>query len=189
MYGKRLSSDQTMFTEIIERMLRLQHQPNTLGDLVAENNWNRARRVWCDVSSDSVEDFPDLSESQLKIFFTGSYQLAQSVSYLAEILNDDDTLNLKYHRDDSNILKMRHINKKKYRCYIEYDPSLDGVDAITRHYCECGNGARTVGCCSHVAAVVFYLSHARYQYRVIRPAEILTYLFNHDPRVPVRGEQ
>ena len=108
------------------------------------------------------------------------------------MLNDDDALSLKYHRDNSMILKMlvqsRHSKNKQYRCYIEYDPTLEDVDAITRHYCECGNGARTVGCCSHVAAVVFFLGHVRYQYRVIRPAEILTYLFSHDPHVPVIEE-
>ena len=141
------------------------------------------------MTSDSITDFPDLSEEQLRILFTGSYQLKQSVSYLAEVLDETDTMYLKYHRDNTNILKMevqsRHCNANKYRCYIDYVPDSRDIEGIKRHYCECKNGARTIGCCSHIATVIYFLSNARYQYRIIRPAEILTTLFRHDESVPV----
>ena len=142
------------------------------------------------MTSDSIVDFPDLTdEEQLKIFFTSSYQLKQAVSYLAEMLDEADTMNLKCHRDNTNILKLqvqsRHSNANKYRCYIDYVSNSHGVEGIKRHYCECKSGARTVGCCSHIAAVLYFLANARYRYRIIRPAEILTNLFRHDPSVPV----
>ena len=181
-FGKRLSSDQTMFDEIAGRMLQMKNVPNELGQEVLEKGWNRVRREWTAVTSDSIQDFPELTEKDLKIFFTGTYQLAQSVSYLAEILTDDNTINLKYHRDSTNILKMevqsRHVRSKQYRCYIKYNPNTIGYSGILGHYCECANGARTVGCCSHVAAIIYYLSHARYLSKIIRPAEILNSLFN-----------
>ena len=108
------------------------------------------------------------------------------------MLNEDDTLNLKYHRDNTNILKKevrcRHVRVKKYRCYIEYVPESIGCSGIKRHYYECANGARTVGCCSHVAAIIYYLSHARYLSRIIRPAEILSSLFNQGATIPVIEE-
>ena len=108
-----------MQDEVVKRMLRMQNAPNTLGEEAAANNWNRVQRPWIDVTSDSIVDFPDLTEEQLKILFTGLYQLKQAVSYLAEMLDEADTMNLKYHRDNTNILKLqvqsRHSNANKYR--------------------------------------------------------------------------
>ena len=112
-------SDLHMQDEVVKRMLRMQNAPNTLGEEAAANNWSRVQRPWIDVTSDSIVDFPDLTEEQLKILFTGSYQLKQAVSYLAEMLDEADTMNLKYHRDNTNILKLqvqsRHSNANKYR--------------------------------------------------------------------------
>lgn len=120
----------------------------------------------------------------------GSYQYHQAISYLSEILNEDGSLNLEYVKENSNILKLkvqsRHISRKIYRCFIEYVPNSIGFGSISRHYCECANGMRTVGCCSHIAAIVYYLSHARYLSKIIRPAETLSRLFlNHGIHVTV----
>lgn len=120
-FGKRLSSDQTMFDEVVGRMKRMKDAPNELGAEVESKGWNRVQRPWFEVTSDSIEDFPELTVRDLKIFFTGTYQLSQSVSYLADMLNEDDTINLKYHRECSHILKVevqsRHVKAKRYRCY------------------------------------------------------------------------
>ena len=159
-YGKRLKSDEGMFDEVVERMLKMKDQPNTLCDEVQANNWNRVRRPWRQVTSDSLLDFPHLSERNLKIFFNGTYQLGQSVSYLADVVNDQDLIsqNFWYHCDRSSILKLkvqsRHINATEWRCYIDYAAGADCLEGILRHYCECRSGARTVGACSHLAAVI-----------------------------------
>jgi hypothetical protein len=191
-FGKRLRSDQTMFDEIVERMQATRNLPNTLAQEVEDKGWNRARIIWTAADSHSVLDFPELTEKDLKIFFTGTYQLSQSVSYLAEMLNEDNTINLKINRDESNILRVevrsRHVRSKTYRCYVDYEPESIGYSGIKRHYCECANGTRTVGCCSHVASVVYYLSYARYLSRIIRPAEILDSLFHDGASVPVINE-
>ena len=98
------------------------------------------------------------------------------------MLNEDGTINLKYLEEDSNILKLevrsRHASKKRYRLFIDYLPDSVGLSGIKRYYCECANGNRTIGCCSHVAAVIYYLSHARYLSKIVRPAEILTRLYD-----------
>ncbi|KAL4705349.1 hypothetical protein ACJJTC_006835 [Scirpophaga incertulas] len=39
---------------------------------------------------------------------------------------------------------------------------------------------KTVGCCAHVASVIYYLAHARYLSRILRPAEILSKIFSND---------
>ena len=158
--GKRLGSDHALFDDVVERMLKIKDVPNTLGGKAEAKNWNRVQRPWSAVTHDSIEDFPGMTENDLKIFFTGTYQLGQSVSYLADMPDDNNAIseNLWYHREDTNILKMtvqsRHSSIKEWRCYLDYVPVSTGCAGIRRHYCECPNGARTVGCCSHVAAVV-----------------------------------
>ena len=174
-------------------MLALRNAPNTLAEEAEEKRWNLVRRPWIPMTSESVPDFPKMSERDLEIFFTGSYQLSQSVSYLAEMLREDNSITVKIHRDDSNVLKFevpsRHIKRTTYRCYVDYMPrSAEQAGKIRRYCCECANGKRTVGCCSHVAAVVFYLSHARHLDSIIRPAQILTSLFKDGAIIPIIEE-
>ena len=52
-----------------------------------------------------------------------------------------------------------------------------GVAGIKRYACECVIGRRTVSCCSHIAAIIYYLSHARYLSKIMRPVEILSKSF------------
>lgn len=130
-----------------------------------------------------------MTERDLKIFFTGTYQLGQAISYLAELMDENDELNVDYLKESQRILKLqvqsRHINSKKYNCYIEYNPDSIGPCGITRYFCECSNGMRTIGCCSHVAAVIYFLSHARYLSKIIRPAVKLTKIFQEKEIIPV----
>ena len=62
-------------------------------------------RPWVPVTSESIPDSPELSENEFEVFLTDTYQLELSVSYLADMLEDDDTLssNLWYHQGNNNI--------------------------------------------------------------------------------------
>ena len=95
------------------------------------------------------------------IFFTGSYQMSQAVSYLAEKMNEDWTITLQYVKIAPNIIKLqvrsRNINTKTYRCFVDYQPVMNKISGISRYCCDCANGRRTVGCYSHIAAIKYYL--------------------------------
>ncbi len=106
-FGKRLTSDKERFFEVVERMKQMRNVPNRLAVEVEANKWNTVRRIWAEVTSDSVEDFPELNEDDLKDLFTGTYQLSQAVSYLAEMVNEIGVVMLKYHRKKSHILKVQ----------------------------------------------------------------------------------
>ena len=58
-------------------------------------------------SSNDLLDFPELTEKDLKISSMGSYQLSQAVSYLAEMMNDNGSINLKFEKEQANILKIQ----------------------------------------------------------------------------------
>lgn len=161
----------------------------TLPDEVEKNGWLRKKLPFGTITSNDLTDFPELTENELKILFTGTYQLSQAVSYLSEMLDKDGNLRMEFVKDNSSVLKIRvqsrHISRQTYRCFIKYAPNSIGISGVREYTCECANGRRTVGCCSHIAAIVYFLSHARYLARIIKPAEILTDMFTKTKVIPV----
>nr|XP_034192559.1 uncharacterized protein LOC117609911 [Osmia lignaria] len=190
-FSKRLNYDIELSHEIIERM-RSQPDENTLAIDVEKYHWNRRKIPFKRVSTTELLEFPELSENKLKILFTGSYQLSQAISYLAETIDVDNNINIFGIKHKDHIVKFqiqsRHINGKTYSCYIDYTPDSINISGIKRYCCECVNGNRTIGCCSHVAAIIYYLSYARYQARIVRPAELLSTIFRQDEIMPVINE-
>ncbi len=61
-------------------------------------------------------------------------------------------------------IQSRHRNAVKYDLYIQYNPQN-----ITGWYCKCPNGSRVVGCCAHIASVIYYLAFARYNPQDLQP--------------------
>ncbi|XP_044586031.1 uncharacterized protein LOC123266063 [Cotesia glomerata] len=180
-FGKRLDSDLDLSEKIIAAMNSKKFQDNTLASEVETNRWARRKVPFATITSDMLTDFPELTEQELKILFTGSYQMSQAVSYLAEMMDENETIILYYLKITPNIIKFkvrsRHIKSKTYHCFVEYQSDKNDISGITRYCCDCANGRRTVGCCSHIAAIIYYLSHARYLAKIVKPAEILSRLF------------
>lgn len=195
-FGKRLNSDKDddgLQDIIIERMLKNVNQnENTLAIEAEDARWSRRPTTTIKLTSEEISDFPEMTERDLKIFFSGTDQLGQAVCYLAELMDDDNNINLEYIKMKPNIIKAlirsRHINSKTYKCYVEYKPNSIGYSGILRHACDCANGLRTVGSCSHIAAVIYYLSNARYKSRILRPAKVLSELFTTSDIDPVIDE-
>ena len=191
-FGKRLDSDIKNQKEILQQFQSATNNDNTLATEVDDKNWNRKRVIYEQLSSSDLTDFPEMTEQDLKILFTGTYQYTQSISYLAELLDEQDNIKVQYVRGSDSIVRFnvrsRHINAKTYKCYIEYEANSIGPSGIKRYCCECANGRRTLGCCSHVAAIIYYLSYARYLSKILKPAEILSKIFISEQVVPVINE-
>lgn len=87
--------------------------------------------------------------------------MKQAKSYTVEHLSTDGkyTVKITKHRRDLVLAKIqsRHKNNTAYDVWIQYSP-----DAILGWYCTCPAGARVVGCCAHVASIIWYLSFARF---------------------------
>ena len=188
-FGERFESDVDISDEILDRMHRQKLVQNTLAIEVEENGWLRRKLPFTQVTSDDILDFPEMTKQDLNILFTGLYQLSQAVSYLAEMVDKDGKINIEYVKDGTNVLKVKvqskHISCKTYRCFVRYKSNSVGASSVTRYTCECANGKRTVDCCSYVAAVIYYLSRARYLSRIFKPAEILSDIFMRTNHIPV----
>lgn len=180
-YGKKNTLDDSTTEMIILRMNEKRDEENVLIRQVEEHGWLQKKLPLQPINSTEIIDFPEFTEQQLIIFFTGKYQMGQAMSYLGEMFLEDGTINMQFVKDQSNILKMqvqsRHMSRKRYRCFVEYIPNCNEIDGIKSFFCECACGLRTVSCCSHIAAIVYYLSHGRFLNKIPRPAEKLSNLF------------
>lgn len=155
---------------IARKMLSLVNKPNRLLNLVKERNFDAQRKPFTKLDSSQIPDFPVLSLVESKNITLGSYQLKQSLSYIAQHLNENDNKGyiIEVYKEPSEYIvrariRSRHQSQAKYLVYVQYDPTKPGDSAIQEWCCRCRNGLRTVGCCSHIASLIYYLAYGRYR--------------------------
>ncbi|XP_051159163.1 uncharacterized protein LOC127280299 [Leptopilina boulardi] len=148
---------------IANRMLQLVSQVNHLQETVESHGWTRKRVIWEPLADTVLTDFPKLTLDELTLLMLGVYQIKQARSYTDEHLSDDGLYSLFIHRQERSIIRVqiqsRHTSSKLYNLWIQYNV---GINPIAGWYCQCKAGARIVGCCAHVASVLWYLGYARH---------------------------
>lgn len=140
------------------RMLDRVSKTNELQQLVEENHLERRSAKWASVDECQIRDFPQLDDTMLRLLTLGTYQLKMSSSYIQEYVGGDCSIQL-FKENDGFLrvrLQSRHISSKSYLVWLQYDS-----DHVQAYYCKCRAGARTVGTCSHVAAILWYLGQSR----------------------------
>lgn len=117
--------------------------------------------------------FPTMTIEDIQLNITyGSYQLEQRIGYINEHFEKNNDFQLfvcdQEFQSESQSYRIvctkffsRHRSEAIYKVFVQYSPgkSVDGW------FCTCKVGSRTVGCCSHVAAIIFYLSIGKYKER------------------------
>jgi hypothetical protein len=143
-----------MRTRLMDRNI-LQHDIET-GLISSRSRWRKV------AYTDDFE-FPELSFDDLCLLFVSTYKLKQARTYTEEHLDPAGDyvveLETNYHDILRCTIQSRHSNAVKYKCWIKY--SLSG-EPIIAWYCTCMSGAITIGSCSHVVSIVWYLSYGRY---------------------------
>lgn len=149
---------------IARRMLALSKKENCLQKYIESNGWLRKTVIWKELEATSVEDFPRLTLEDLQRITIGVYQIKQASSYTREHLNDDGNYVLFTHKEIAGVIRVklqsRHTSAKQYQLWIRYE--TDSFDPIKEWYCQCKTGARVVGCCAHIASVLWYLGFYRH---------------------------
>ena len=56
----------------------------------------------------------------------------------------------------------RHKGTTLNKSFIQLNSSLTGHESIDDWYCDCKSGSRTIGCCSHVTAIILYFKNEKY---------------------------
>lgn len=135
------------------------------------------------IDANEILDFPKLTIETIKSKITlGSYQIKQALGYIGEHFNENGKYLIYLSKNseklaDSKVIlariQSRHVNIIKYKVYIKYKPNVRSCRSIEGWLCSCKIRSRTVGCCSHIAAVVYYISYGRYQDYQANPAGIM----------------
>jgi hypothetical protein len=176
---------------IAETMLARMGTRNHLGEVVAAQNLNRRSASFQSIDGNTLEDFPQLTETDLRSLTLGSYQLRQARSYYAEHIKTNGRyeiavckhigpLSLTSHGlsvEDPMLVRgriqSRHRGSTRHFIYILIDRLSNGADSVSGYCCSCQSGLRTVGCCAHVATVLWYLGYGQYQSEILIPASFL----------------
>jgi hypothetical protein len=197
-FHRRLLSDKDNATHIAEQMKSKVMSGNKLETIFESLKIDKKRSLYQKLDSSSICDFPKLDYDTIKNNITlGTYQLRQSLSYLAEHLNESGDYIIEVFDDKTNVLdsnvkllrtriQSRHSNATKYNSYITYKPNTNNFNGIDSWLCTCKNGKRTVGCCSHIASVVYFLSYGRYR-NLSLPSQSIANIF--DSEVTIEGSE
>ena len=114
-------------------------------------------------ANEAVPSFPTLSMDYLYNLTLGTYQLKQARHYTDEHFNHDGDYQVDLHSDAPDFVRARiqsrHVGSKRYFLWIEYDEN-DLSDPIKGWYWQCKPGKRVVGCCAHIASVLWFLGVA-----------------------------
>ena len=120
------------------------------------------RVLWRKIDDTKLDNFPELTEDEVRVQTMGMYQLKQAKSYTNEHFDENGSYEIMAQNEDGGVLKAQirscHTSNKTYYLWVEYTL---GLNPITELGCGCRSGARTLGCCAHVASMLWYLGYYR----------------------------
>lgn len=172
-----LKQDTAEDIEFAQKMVERSGMPNLLQDRIVDENYVRKTNAWKELQSgDKLLDFPKLTMKDLRCLTFGVYQIKQAPSYIAHSVEDDSDISIWVHDELGPAgarfqIRSRHSNSVKYNVWIGYTPNSASWKGITGWYCQCRSGARVVGTCAHIAAIVWYLSYSRHHVRTVIPGK------------------
>ncbi|CAF3368604.1 unnamed protein product [Rotaria sp. Silwood2] len=160
-YGKSTED----FT-LANKMFLLKDRTSNLEQLISNGDFS-LRKNWKNILDIDFDiDFPFLTLDFLRDYTCGIYQIKQSPTYAkAHLYDNDGEFQFQVSSSDDSFLRCRlhskHSSTTLYFLCIQFDKS-DSNDPIKDHYCQCKCGVRQLGCCSHIATMLWYLGYARH---------------------------
>lgn len=171
-----LESDGENALLVVNNMKEKRRTPNKLTHYL-NLNWQNVKQNFKVIDEIELTDFPKIDLEDLHNRITcGSYGIKLSPYYISSHFKENGTYKIfaavENSKDQKSKFKnlrvihaeirSRHINSTKYRLFIRYVPNSNGTTGIDAWICECFVGKRTVGCCAHIANVLFYFGYAKY---------------------------
>ncbi|CAF5116027.1 unnamed protein product, partial [Rotaria magnacalcarata] len=113
--------------------------------------------------------FPELTEQELRNLCYGTYQIKQAKSYIREhltqspLVDNDIEFIIELCAQHNDLVRARfescHCNNKNHIATVQFELYMESP--ISGWYCTCTLGCRDVGCCAHVAALLWHLGVRR----------------------------
>ncbi|XP_052078126.1 uncharacterized protein LOC127716083 [Mytilus californianus] len=163
--------------EVAKKMLDRSVLQNSLQTYVEENNLIRRRTVYLPINASGtvLENFPKLTEEILRDITLGIYQLKQAPGYTREHLSESGNYELLLCKESETLLQVkiqsRHSKSTIHTLWIDYNAGSSEEKPVNGWYCTCKVGARMVGCCAHVASVLWYLGLERHM-KSLKPSRL-----------------
>ena len=149
---------------IAQKMLEKAKLPNQLLIYLERkcllNKWS----VFTDHCQFELDDFPTLNITELREITLGVYQLKQAPNYSREHVSEEGDYTFAAVRDEPCLVRVkiqsRHTQATLHTVWVRYSSS-DDSEKIGGWYCTCKVGTRVVGCCAHVASIIWYLGYGK----------------------------
>uniref|UniRef100_A0A6P7FY48 Uncharacterized protein LOC114333950 n=1 Tax=Diabrotica virgifera virgifera TaxID=50390 RepID=A0A6P7FY48_DIAVI len=121
--------------------------------------------AWVNLDELILPEFPILSLQQIRDLTIGIYQVKLAPSYIQDKLQRENIEHFTFQTllEEQGLFRARIYSRfrqaTKHQLWIAFQPlhlENDGDNIpIDGYYCTCKTGARTVGCCAHVASVLW----------------------------------
>ncbi|KAJ8673315.1 hypothetical protein QAD02_004577 [Eretmocerus hayati] len=171
--------------EAAREVLRRAQLPNAVLATVEEQNLRRRNGQWRRLQQRDFPDFPVLDLPYLRDLTVGVYQVRLAPSYVQDKVHRDNNeeYQVDEHINEQGFIRIRVYSRFRnatiHQTFIRYRSTDENVadaeleDPLAGYYCTCQAGAKTLGCCAHVASVLWFLGHARHQQNVRYPPDSL----------------
>lgn len=186
--------------ETARKMIQLKDTPNNVWNVVKTKQFNKEMKLFrlCE----NMTFFPLMSMTDLEEIALGKYQIRMSQSYCTEHLRGESAFEC-FEMPGENVkkffahllsdnskphlllgkIKSRFRSQKRHNTFLLIDETKIGHAAVLGYCCACKNGLRTVGCCSHVMVLIWYLGYALKNDKVRPISEFLDKLFDSDNEI------
>jgi len=174
-------------SEYARLMLERSRMPNILMERVERERLHTHQGGrWVPLQHADLPGFPRLSLEYLRDFTFGTYQVKLAPGYVQDRIERDREMRLEVIMHEPGLLRAkvysRHTNAAKYQLWVQFqDEDVEDDDQLPRPfeepirgwYCRCKQGARTLGCCAHIASIIWYLGYARHEQNMRYPSNDL----------------
>ena len=146
---------------IAKCMMALARSLNKLQQKVTDNKWGLKVHHLKTMNVTAMPDFPQLNEFELTDLTMGVNQIFRAKTYSKDHQMkpvNTKTFSTKNKMVFSGPIRSRHTSSRTYNLWIEHSTSLN---PINDWFCTCKSGTSVVGCCAHIASVLWYLSFER----------------------------
>lgn len=155
-------------------------QPNEMqARLDADNNLKSRVAGWVPLQANQLLQFPRLTLDYLRDFTAGVYQLNLAPAYIQDKLARDNNGRFDFDQRllEPNLIRLRIFSRFRrayntnHQLWISFEPAIQGIreNPVLKPYCTCKVGARSFGCCAHVAAAIWFLGYARHEHNIRYP--------------------
>lgn len=194
-YYPTFSSNCCNAKEVSSRMMLKLDEENRVGAIVSKDNFQKHIKKF--TRFNNFEELPTLTNKHLFLISLGYYPIKQAESYTQMHVKQNSNqfiiwecpmdicqklFSSLFEDGRDPVLFMMKLNSrfrsnKTHTTYVLIERSAIDENAVIGHYCDCYNGMRTLGCCSHIMTLISFLLVSKGQ-DLVDPAGFLNHLFD-----------